>query len=230
MTLLFLCSNCFGQKKASVQSENPMWSEEIDTIIEKNNPNSLDLSKHQLFIDTTRTYVYYERTEKWNPLVNTELISITNEYLKDLYKDPQINKFNFQNFPRLWLSLKKYKGEFILYDRCDGAETSYGLNDSIFYIFGVHEPDLRKIMKVNVLNETELEIELERFTIEQDTDPLIVKIQMTERKYIYKLIMNLNDFTSVVFVTPNNYIRNFDVLVNHCPINKVIEFDEKLDD
>jgi hypothetical protein len=89
--------------------------------------------------------------------------------------------------------------------------------------------DLRKIKNVEILNPKEIEIELVRFSSDENKTPLKVTIKMTERKDIYTLSSNLNDLTSTILVTPNFYVRNFNVLVNHCPTNKVVEFDNKLD-
>jgi hypothetical protein len=223
LTYLLILTRCFGQESAVGKVEVSKLVEEIDTIIERNNPNSVDFNKHQLFIDTTRTYLYYDRIENWNPFENSK--ETTLDYLNDLYGDKNLVKFDFKDFPRLWITLRQYQNEFMLYDRCDGMETSYGLTDSIFYIFGVHEFDIRKIKRMVQLNDNELEIELEKYKGEENEKPLIVNIQKTERKAIYKLTYNLN----YIFVTSNENVRNFDVLVNHCPINKVIEFDNKFD-
>ncbi len=222
-------SKIYGQ---TVKSSNKTYSDfniEIDTIIEKCNPKILDFSRHQLFIDTTRTFEYYDKVENSNPFNSEDIKTISNEYLKVLHSDTQFQVFNFQNFPRLWIPLKKYQGNFILYDRCDGSETYYGITDSLLYIFGVHEFDLRKIKNVKMLNNNEVEIELEKYKNDKNTIPLTLKIQMTSNKDIYTLTTNLFGDITTINVIPNFNVRNFNVLVNHCPINKVIEFDNKLE-
>ena len=39
---------------------------DLDTILEINNLINLDISKHQLFIDTTKTSEFYNLTSEWN--------------------------------------------------------------------------------------------------------------------------------------------------------------------
>ena len=221
-------SGCFGQTKTTSNEEITQVNKEIDTIIEKNDPNSLDLSKHQLFIDTTRTYEYYDRTEKWNLFENSEATPI--DYVNHLYKSQGFDEFDLKDFPKRWIRLRQYKNKFILYDRCDGTETSYGLTDSIFYVFGVHElQDVRKMKRIIKRSEDEIKLELEKYKNEPEERPLTAHIKKTGTKDVYKLRINFGDRVSTIFVTPIRSIRGFDVLINHCPINKVVEFDDKLD-
>ena len=37
----------------------------LDTIIEKNSPKNLDLTKHQLYLDTSRSNKHYDWLQNW---------------------------------------------------------------------------------------------------------------------------------------------------------------------
>lgn len=200
----------------------------IDTVIERNNPTSLDLSKHQLFIDTTRTFPFYDQIENrtYIDADNPEW----NEWVYSNFGDSIFQHFNFGNFPRQWLVLNKYQDEFIFYKRCDGNHPAYEFNDSLFFIIGTHEGDCRKILNVMELENHGFVIELGVFSNEGINQNISFSFLPTERIDIYKMVVNFDGMIYSNYVTPKEYVRNFDALVNHCPTNKVIEFDEVLDD
>ena len=55
LIILIGCNNSKKVKSEIVEEQNQEYSPiNKDTIQERNNPNSLDLTKNQLFIDTTR--------------------------------------------------------------------------------------------------------------------------------------------------------------------------------
>jgi len=223
---LLLLTSCFGQTKTDITENRQLINDEIDTIIERNNPNSLDFSTHQLFIDTTRTYIYYERIENSDPLQNPQQTTI--DYINEMFKDQNFEKFDFKEFPRLWLTLRKYKGEFILYDRCDGSDPAYRLTDSTFNIYGVHEFDIRMITDLIKINDSEIEIKVVIDKKDSQEKPLRLTIEKTEYKDVYILTYE-GYYVGTTYVTPIENVRNFDLLVNHCPINKVVEFENRFD-
>lgn len=221
---LLLLTACFSQNKSKVKPAkvSKSFSFELDTVVERNNPKSLDLTKHQLYIDTTRTAEYYNQIEKWNPFEENQID--TKNALEELYQKQEIIEFDFQNFPRLWIPLRMYQNDYLLYDRCDGSETSYGLSDSFFYIFGVHEFDIRKIKRILKINTNELEIELDAYVTENKNKTLKVHFKATENKDIYHVTLDFDGYITQTFMTPPTNVRNFDVLINHCPENKVLEY------
>jgi len=228
-TFLFLIINCFSQTIIHTNDPSVKNIEILDTIIERNNPKALDFSKHQLFIDTTRTYVFYKKMEKWDPLKQ-----ISSQYLFELFNDSIFTKVDLKNFPKIWVTLIQYQGEFMLFDRCNGTEPTYVFNDSLFYICGVHEGDLRKIKKVNTEYPKEFIFELKSFQNDGIEEPIIFHFQITSRSDVYKLTIEFNNEIYSEFVTSKENIRNFDLLVNHCPNNEVtqeiIEIDRKYGD
>jgi hypothetical protein len=103
---------CFSQKSAR-------YSIQIDTIIERNSPNNLNLEKHQLFIDTTYNSQYHKILNNWN----------------------NINSQNIQS----WTVIRKLGNDFLIYDRSDGMDPIFQFNKGEFIINGVHEKTKYKI-------------------------------------------------------------------------------------
>ena len=80
LSILFLTICCTELKKSeSSQGEETtkilskadqtqtLFEEAVeDTIVERNTPSSLDLSKHQIFIDTTRNSIFYKNIKNWS--------------------------------------------------------------------------------------------------------------------------------------------------------------------
>lgn len=224
LLILTLISSCSGQIE---DVKNPPTTNKnryvIDTILEKNDPKKLDLTKHQLYIDTTRTCQYYQKLLEWKPF--THLDPSILYYVEEIAKKHTPIKIELKDFPTLWVSLNKYQGEYILYDRCDGNDPIYGLTDSTFILFGPLESDATIISKVIKITKNELEIELRCFKTEENRDNKgLLKIKQTEKKDIYLLEYECNGWKISCYVTPVENIKNFDVIVNHCYDRKVIEF------
>ena len=103
-----------------------------DTIIERNNPKSLDLSKHQIFIDTTRNSEFYKKLKNWTKS-ELDIKEITNSSKKHNVRFPE-KLINLKIIPNYFISLRKLNNEFILYDRCDGIEQRYEITENLFVI------------------------------------------------------------------------------------------------
>ena len=65
------------EKAENKPTEIPDLKVDLDTILEKNNPKNLDLSKHQLFIDTTRNSETFNSLEISKP--NQNIINHSDE-------------------------------------------------------------------------------------------------------------------------------------------------------
>jgi hypothetical protein len=225
IVLLFQIGLTFGQKLTSDYSQQKTHFQELDTIIERTDPKVLDMGRHQLYIDTTRSSSFYER----NPFNSRDLLAISKDYLDDLYDNQKIITFDFEDFPRIWFTLRKYEGEYILNQRCDGQEKVVYFSDSVVYISNV-ELTLRKIKQVDIREGFEIIVELEKYKFDTDTNSLFIKIQKTERNDVFLMTTNENGENHTSFMTTKEFLKNFDLLVNHCPKEKVIEFDDKFEE
>ncbi len=129
LAVLILTISCTGNKKSkSTQNEETskidsiadklqtlLEEAEYDTILERNDPKSLDLSKHQIFIDTTRNSIFYEGIKQWSES-KWDKQSI-NSSLKAINKDFKSKQIDIKNFPSHFITLRKLNDQFVLYNR-----------------------------------------------------------------------------------------------------------------
>lgn len=118
LILLADCILCNAQDKSYQRIE-------VDTILEKNSPNNLNLEKHQLFIDTTSNSNYHKILNRWK----------TNNY-------------------KTWTVIRKLdNNQFVIYDRFDGMDPIIQFNIEEFVFNGVHEKINYKIKSKKIIND-----------------------------------------------------------------------------
>ena len=183
---------------------------QIDSILEKNDPKNLNMKMHQLYIDTTQRSDFYELIEKKSVSEGSSLFASVGS------KKVEGNKVKLAGFSRYWVAVGKYKGLYYLYDRCDGMDGLFAVGDSMVRIYGPLEGVSWEIAKVKKNTAKEMELELRLGNYGHST----LSIGATQEKDIYE--MKLGE--GAVKVTPLDRIRNFDVIVNHCPTGKVSEY------
>lgn len=195
---------------------------EIDTILERNNPNSLDLTKHQIFIDTTRSSEFYERLKNWE---QSKWDKRTIEsYLGEINKDFQPEQIDLKEFPSHFITLRKVNDQFVLYDRCDGIDPRFEIRDTAFIFYGPLESDAESISKMISLTKKSIELELRTFQAKSSDQKSSLKIERID-DFIYELTYRNQTFDRVEFLTTVDGIEKFDLVVNNCPTMKMIEFD-----
>ncbi len=192
-----------------------------DSILEKNNPKNLDLPVHQLFIDTTKNSTYYDKLANWNP--NNEKNETLEFYRKTISKSKPISKIDINNFPSLWTKINKYKGEFILYNRCDGIDRRFEIKNNSIFFFGPINSHVEIINKMTKLTENEIVIELKVKRNGGEKNALF-SIRKTEYNSIYLLEYDSEIGLVKELVTPIDKISEFNLVVNNCPEMKTIEF------
>ena len=223
--LIFLlgCENSENEKKEIVKVENQEIEFLQDTILERNNPNSLDLTKHQIFIDTTRKSEFYEYLINWKP--DKYDINPAETYIKELNKISKYKKVDFGNFPRLFVKINKLEDEFYLYDRCDGIDPRFELRDSAFIFYGPLESDAETIKKVIQINNKGIKLELNAFKAKTQTEFSNLEILKTEFKGIYLMKYKNENYDREVFLIPTKDILKYDLVVNNCPNMKMHEYE-----
>lgn len=221
--MYYSCKQEKETKKVEIEPDkHTIWLMEHDTILEKNNPISLDLSKHQLFIDTTRNSQFYDRVINFKP---TQMDSNALSYYKDeISKKYKLNKIDLKSFPKRWTTLKKLNDKFVIYDPCNGQTPSYEINENSVYFFHQIEPDADLIFRLKKLNQNEIELELRTITLKSKTEKAELSIKPTQIKNVFELTYNLGDIIIKEFVTPNNKVSEFDLIVNHSPKAMRMEF------
>jgi hypothetical protein len=193
----------------------------IDTVIERNNPSSLDLKQHQVFIDTSRSSLFYSSLLGWNP--NKFEQPGINFYLDEISKEADLKKVDTKNFPKLWVTLYQIDSQLVLYDRCDGISPAYEVRDTAFVQFGPLESEadgIKNLIKVN-----KKEISLNLYTIKQKskTGEAKVSIAATSVPHVWLMSYQVGEYISKKLITPIQDIIYFDMVVSHCPNYKVVD-------
>ena len=195
---------------------------EEDTILERNNPNSLDLTKHQIFIDTTRSSKFYERIKNWK---QSKLDKRTIEsYLFEINKGSQPEQIDLKEFPSHFITLRKLNDKFVLYERCDGIDPRFEIRDTAFIFYGPLESDAESISKMISLTNNSIELELRTFQAKSSDQKSRLKIERID-DFIYKLTYKNQTFDRVEYLTTIDGIEKFDLVVNNCTTMKMMEFD-----
>jgi len=206
------------EKAENKPTEIPAWKVDLDTILEKNNPKNLDLSKHQLFIDTTRNSETFKRLINWKPnRMDNDAISY---HEKEIAKKHKPIKIDLKEFPRHWISLKKLNNEFVIYEPCDGNTTAFEINESSVLFFYQLEPDADLISELRKITKNEIELELRTIPQKTETEKTELTIKPTEFENVYLLTYSFGEW----YVTPKEKVSEFDIVVNHCPTMKRMEF------
>lgn len=193
----------------------------VDTVLERNAANGLDLSKHQLFIDTTKYSVFHTNIKNWSPSqyanedVTSSLLSINTSFT------PQ--RLPPLNFPTYFITLRKFQGEFILYDRCDGIDQQFKLIDSAFIFYGPLESYAESIASICSISDQTIQLELRPYQSSPDKQMALLTIQKM-RSFVYKLTYENQQRTRVIYTTTPAGVKHFDLMVNHCPTTKRQEY------
>jgi hypothetical protein len=199
---------------AAISSKTLLEEFAEDTILERNNPNSLDLSKNQVFIDTTRSSKFYESIKNWSAskFAEQEISSILNTINKNF----QPKQVDLKDFPSRFITLRELNKEFVLYDRCDGIDRRFEIRDTAFIIYGPLESNAESISKLILLSDKSVELELRTYHAKSNR----LRIDKIDG-FIYKLVYD----DEVQYLTTIDRIGKFDLVVNNCPIIKMVEFD-----
>ena len=194
----------------------------LDTLAEKNTPQALDYAQHQLFIDTSRTSTHCTQLKNWQPsqwdhqAVQSSLKAINNHF--------QPQKVTVESFPTHFITLRKYQNEWILYDRCDGMDRRLELRDTAVVFYGPLESYGASIEKVLVQSGQTLALQIK---LHPNAEPQSRQLKITQlESFVYNIMLYELPFGQMRYATVPEAIDQFDLLVNHCPTQKVIEFDD----
>ena len=213
IVLILICAfySCNGQTKkekmeiGEIKLNNPPIS---DTIIKKIDPSRLDLEKQQLFIDASENSIFKQKLRKWNP-VSEEQITEQIQNFENQKSDSDIQK--------RWVTIRKYKNEFYNYDRCDGDDFKMEIIGNALILDGTHEKSFYTI--------EEIIKDKNQWQIKSNFAPTIdLIIEKTSVENIFTLNFKSPHAELKIFITPFENINKFDLIVNHCPQEKVQEF------
>tara|TARA_R110002051_G_scaffold155492_2_gene227543 strand:- start:4806 stop:5333 length:528 start_codon:yes stop_codon:yes gene_type:complete len=168
----------------------------------------LDLTRNQLYIDTTKFSKSKRNFEEWNPTSNKEIESNIENF--------QLNILD-SVIPKQWITIRKYKDKFFNYDRCDGKDPRIEIIGNALIYNGIHEKTIYHLDEITKVKSS--------WNLKSSSNPITeFSFENTETKniFIYKF-KGLNE-TFKSYVTPYQNIKNFDLFVNHCANEKVDEF------
>lgn len=186
--------------------------------MERNNPKYLDLNNHQLFIDTTGNSEFYQKYLNWKPhKLDNDAVSY---HINEISKKHKPKKIDIGNFPKQWISLKKINNEFVVYDPCDGNTTSIEITDNSVIFYYQLEPDADVIYALKNLTENLLELELRTVPQKTKSEKTKLAIKPTELENVFLLTYSFGNW----YVTPKEKVSEFELIVNHCPKTKRMEF------
>ncbi len=184
------------------QEELQLNNQTTDPTFEKANPETLDLTIHQLFIDSTKNSKFQNKLRSWN--------SSTEEEIKQ--KVPHFTQNFSSDIPKRWVTIQKYKDQFYNYDRCDGSDPRLEILGNALIFEGIHEKRIEEIKKIKPVNKG--------WTITTKNNTLQIE-RINNNIYILKFC-GTNSTKS--YITPFSNIDQFELLVNNCGNDKVDEF------
>ncbi len=231
--LLFTgCGNYIQNESTEIKNSDSIpvekFSIAIDTILERNAPESLDLTTHQLFIDTTRNSKYYHQILNWEP--NEFDVQGAEYYFNEISKNFEISKVDLKDFPRNWISIHQLNNEFVAYNPTNGMDWRIRLTDSSVNHYAI-EADVDIISKIASIKSGELILELRTIPQKRANQIAFLRIKKTTHPYLYSLQMSdTSDFEETSFVeliTPLEHLTQFNLVVSDAPmlVHSVVKFD-----
>jgi len=202
--ILLISSKIFGQEFEYLNPKLDDSCEIISKIIDKEN------------IYEQLIYKDYKTNSRAKENLND--FKLTNERIQELNElnellleklDKKPNKINLENIPTHWIPIKKYKGEYILYNSVE-FNKRFIITDSSLISFNM---DGINPLIINNFNRNDNVYKINYFTINWQTDE-IVKIELK----IY-LIDFLNKIGLWEFSMGN--IKNYELMISN---EKITEF------
>ena len=192
-----------------------------DTILDYASPDTLDLTVHQLYIDTVRTYGFegdVSLTEKQVQLLYAELKNWENHYTrrKFSFHDVDIGKF-----PRMWKTIRKLEGKYYLYDRCNGSDPYFLIHRNVVLFREALEWDVIPITGIVLSkNDEEITLTLQRAgsKLSDEEGPSTLSFTKTTFPGIYLMAhQRYEGRTWHRYVVPVDYsINKYHYIVNDC--------------
>ncbi|MEM6632505.1 MAG: hypothetical protein AAF694_22735 [Bacteroidota bacterium] len=208
--------------ESATTTDSVHFPAQIDTVLEANNPEDLDLSEAQLFQDTTRNSSFYRQVLSWSPRIyHQESIQLYVDELKKGYR-PAIK--SLKKFPQVFIRLRKFENEFFLYDQCDGIDTRFEIKDGLFLTYEFWEVKPKAIEEIVNESQKVLELIVWDNVWEKTSKSARVLIEKSHFPHIYSLSYRTASSQRTEWVTPLEEIASFDLIVNHCPKEKIAEY------
>ena len=194
----------------------------VDTFLEANDPQWLNLAQNQLFLDTTRNSDFFQYLQKWNPRIYH--LRTIEAYRKKLEKGYAPSRVKLPRFPKAFLQLREAHGQFVLYDRCHGMDPRYFLEENLFITYDTTGVSPKVIEGIGAHSRDQLELILWEDPWGAGAHTSTVSIEKTLQPHVYELTYRNQGSVRKEWVTPKEHLNKFDLLVNHCPEIRVPEY------
>ena len=185
------------------------------------NPANLDLSQPQVFLDTTRTSVFYQQLIDWEP--DHQIEALIDEILAEIGHQSSTPQ-NFTGYPTELIQVRRLNGKFVLYDPCDGGPTRFSIQNGAFITYGTHEPTADVIYRTLPSKTNAMKVELRTLLYRSPSQKALLFLRPTRTEHVYVLSVQADGKVQQTVVIPVDKIPEFDLVVNHCPINKRSEW------
>lgn len=233
MILLISCSSSkieekidIKQSKVNIQPEKQIST---DTILEQNSPVLLDLTIHQLFIDTTRNSKYFKQILDWRP--NEFDKEGADYYFKEITKKFDSKKFDLKEYSGDWISIHSLDNEYVAYNPSNGIDRRYTLTDSSIVNYAI-EADSDLISKVVSLDKIELILELRTIPQKSKNQISYLRIKKTKIPYLYSIqnseSLDFDNTEYINLVTRIEDLVKFNLVVSDAPqlVHSTVKFDK----
>ena len=195
--IFIICLGVFSCKKDTSEEVNTEIIPEdpyvvpSDSIPERTSASALNLDEYQLFIDTTKTSVFYRNLDS----------VITSEVEKH------------QNAMFKLVELKKYKDQFLFYEPCAGEIPRYYISKEAIDIYDKHESvrfELKDFM-LNAGNQVLFKDKTDRSLSLKEVNEEVIQLKYGDSLQVYVTkIENATKFEMMVNNCLGKKVREFD--------------------
>ena len=187
----FSCKNDTSTKvETEVTSMDPYMAPS-DSIPERTSAAALDLKKYQLFIDTTKTSVFYQQLDS---VITSEVRKHENSIFK-------------------LVEIKKYNDQFLLYEPCDGTIPRYYISKGAIDIYGQNENIHFKLkdFMLSAGNQVLFKDERDRSLSLKEVNEKVIRLKYGDSRAVYVTkIENIPQFEMMVNNCFGQKIKEFD--------------------
>ncbi len=198
-----------------------MFSQKADTVFLFQKPGQ------KIFIEPTKNIEQYKK------LTDFELNDSLNFYKESLrtFKERglKFHKYNFDNFPKQWVTVKYYKDSFYAYDYCDFYfDYKLAIADS-FFINDIEGPYAEEILSYKKANDSTFSFLISQY--DKKRKPESITFNIIDRKRNIAVVETIRDgFKDYILMMDASKLMELKIIQNGCYEQKEWEFDFDLPD
>lgn len=235
LILPFYCTGCQLPSAPDDSEENPVIASAdreledqvppipLDSLVEANDPQRLDLSQNQLFLDTTHSSTFFHQLQSWSPRIyHMEAIAGYQKRLKQKYSPPPLR---WSKFPTDFVRLRRSGSTFVLYKPCKGITSRYAIQDGLFLPYTSSGVMPKAIGRIKKIQSRGVILTLWEDIWDDNSHSSTLTILQSPESFVYELTYENEGSIQKEWITPKAHIDEFDLIVNHCPVIQVPEYE-----